>query len=252
MPLNLEGIGAVCLRSADALRVIRLAEISISTEEESQSSNAYPSGDVGKLGAVDTFSSTSTDTITLGIESFDDSDLDLVFGVKSAAIASITIPVYKIVTVPVNSPYTVTEADLTVNQEVEATLLGSAAPGNKFMSQQTTAPDAALEYQVTANTITFNSTEAGRSVAIYYRKSGAALTDARGGTLSATDTALGQIELFFRYKFTRSVKRQRWYPQIQKAGGATFEPGGDNISLDFTAQIPAGFNFTYLDWPVGA
>lgn len=250
MAVNFQGFGAFVLRQPGAgtlgntrLSVMRISEIAIAQEVTTEAAQAYPADTTGVLQDVDTISSNSTWTITTQRMSMDTTDLDLVFDQRLGTAASITYPVYKVVTVPGASTYTVTETGLTVDQIIEATVLSSVSPGNVQLTQSATTPSSG-QFQVTANTLTFHSAQASASVGIFYKTT--ASLAYRGGP--AEIASLGELELFFRYKFGRSATRYMWFPRVQKEGGVNFGSAVDQIEIAYRALLPSGWNLPYLEW----
>lgn len=238
MALNLEGIGGVFMRQSGKLRPLRISSAKVAQETEDAVAQAYPSSSPGALQTSDTLTTSSKWTITLESESIDTLDLDLVFNQGQADIASIAVPQYVVGTIPSASPYDVTVTGITTSDVPDVTVLSSTAPGNVVLT--------ASDYTVAANKITMAaSTYAGKAVGVYWLKTGS-LTKARGGPNVVS--APGNLEFFFRYKFTRTASRSLWFPEIAKSGGVSFEPGGDNISLEFTASVPSGWQLPFLEW----
>jgi len=249
--INFQGFGAFCIRRPGALGVggldvIRVAEITIAQEVTTETAQAYPSDTTGVLQNTDTVSSTSTWTITTQQQSIDTGDLDLIFDQKMSTAASITYPTYKVGTIPASpGPYTITETGLTADQVVEATILASTSPGNvKLVQIANSGTPTTGQFEVTSNTLTFHSDQAGLSVGYFYKAT--ASLAYRGGP--AAISALGEVELFFRYRFGRSATRYLWFPRIQKSGGFSFGSGVDQIETSYTALLPSGWNLPYLEW----
>ena len=254
MAVNWTGFGAFCLRRPGALGlgvldVVRISEVNIAQEETTETTQAYPESDVGILQDSDTISSTSTWTITLNSQSLDYGDLDLVFNQTKGTAASVSYPVYKTGTIPSTSTYTITEAGLTADQVMEATILDSTN-GNSRLTQIANAGVGSIatgQHAVGSAVITFHSGQAGQTVAYFYKKS--ASLAYRGGTNAIA--TLGEVELFFRMKSTRQATAKRtylWFPRIKKDGGVELGSATDTITLTYRALLPSGWNLPYMEW----
>jgi len=75
-----------------------------------------------------------------------------------------SVPEAIALTVPASSPYTVTVSGVTANHVASGRITTVGYEAN--LIQVSSAPDAALEFRLTTNTVTFNSTEAGRSASL--------------------------------------------------------------------------------------
>lgn len=245
MATNITGVGVITARSAGQLIPLRASKVSIAEEISSETVQGYPDGDVGILQVRDTKQLATTTTISLETGSYDEPLGDFLANQLTAIIATIPVPIVKVVTVPA-TPFAVTETGLTVDQLVDATILNDTSAGNIRMVQVTGATAIATNnYKVSANTITFHATDEGKKVLIYYQKTQTSLSS-RGGT-SAT-AGFTDLELFFKYKTTRNAAaRSRWYPKISPSQGFTFDPTGDSFTKEFIASLPSGWNHVYLD-----
>lgn len=251
MAINFQGFGAFCIRRPGALGlggldVVRVAEVNIAQEVTTETAQAYPSDTTGILQDTDTVSTVSTWTVTTQHQSLDTGDIDLIFNQKMGTAASVTYPVYKTGTIPASpGPYTITETGLTADQVVEATILASTSPGNVKLTQIANAGSPTTgQFEVTSNTLTFHADQAGLAVGYFYKTT--ASLSYRGGANAIAE--LGELELFFRYKFGRSATRYLWFPRIQKEGGVTFGSGVDQIEMAYRALLPSGWNLPYMEW----
>jgi hypothetical protein len=251
MAINVTGQGYFGKRQAGRFHPLALAQFSFASTEDIQKSYAFPECDIAPLQVADETTKQQEYQITANIQSLDELDIDeWVFGQKSATQSNITVPKITCVTVPLVSPYTATVTGLTVDQAIEATILTANAPGKVYLTQIASAGSPTDgQFDVTADTITFNAAQAGKTVAIWYFEEEASIT-AIGGTAGFVE--VGTFEMVGRLTTTRTNTQFLWMPRVRYNGGFTLDGSADNAERTMTALIDPdrGFTLPYLKWSV--
>jgi len=170
-------------------------------------------------------------------------DLSMVLDQKEAIVASIAVPTITKVLVPA-TPFEVTIASLTLNQDVVATILSDTAP--VYLKRVAIAPTAADEFQVTAGKLIFHSGAVGASVAVWYTKTESNLSMI-GGT--NPDSSYGEMSFSGILKGTRMRKRI-FIPRITRTGDKTLGVSGsvEAAELSYKCLTPAGWSKPYAIW----
>lgn len=216
--------------------------LSLSGESEQVDAQGVP-WTPGVLQVLASAQLSSTITASLSLQKVDVADLSLILNTKFETLTSFSYPEVTQVTVPSSSPYDVTITGLTADQTVVAAVSTAGAP--KFLTQIASAgTPAAGQYEVTSNTVSFHSGEAGALVTIKYMKTVSSATSLGGtGTSSAYDRMS-----FFGYILGTSFNAKIWIPQFTPSG--SFDLGligsaGDDITIEGTISTPSGWNRPY-------
>jgi len=216
------------------------ANLETTTEEIEASGFQF---DEGPIQVLDSAIIKETTTLNLTQESLDKLDLSMVLDQKEATVASIAVPTITKVLVPA-TPFEVTIAALTLNQDVVATILSDTAP--VYLKRVAIAPAAADEFQVTAGKLIFHSGAVGASVAVWYTKTETALPMI-GGT--NPDSSYGEMSFSGILKGTRMRKRI-FIPRITRTGDKTLGVSGsvEAAELSYKCLAPAGWSKPYAIW----
>jgi len=231
----------VIYSAAGDLLWIQPASMSIAGESETANALGVPFA----AGPVQTLASaqiSSTITATINLQKLGPTDLSLILNTKLATQTSFTLPEAIQVTVP-GTPFSVTVTGLTADQTVRAAV---TTPGfEASLTQVIDAPNAALEFRVTSNTITFNSTEEGRQVTLLYDRTISTASVLGGASASAE---YGTISFFGRLLGT-ARNGHIWIRQFTPSG--QFDLGlignaGNDVAVTGTISTPSGWNRPYL------
>lgn len=185
--------------------------------------------------------------LTTTQQSIDELDLQFLLNQQEGTISSISLPFTKKVTVPSSSPYTVTETGLTVDQDVVATVLSDTTP--KFLKRIASAGTvAANEFEVTADTLTFHSGQAGATVVINYMKSQSNLP-VIGGTNAANPFDTNDMSLTGLIKGTRTTKRF-YAPRVKRTGERSIAVSNQiqDASFQYKMLTPSGWSVPFAIW----
>jgi len=238
-------LGQMVARTSGANSVLHVfkpvsANLETTTEEIEASGFQF---DEGPIQVLDSAIIKETTTLNLTQESLDQLDLSMVLDQKEAVVASIAVPTITKVLVPA-TPFEVTIASLTLNQDVVATILSDTAP--VYLKRVAIAPTAADEFQVTAGKLIFHSGAVGASVAVWYTKTESNLSMI-GGT--NPDSSYGEMSFSGILKGTRMRKRI-FIPRITRTGDKTLGVSGsvEAAELSYKCLTPAGWSKPYATW----
>ena len=249
MPSNISGAGYFFKRVAGELHPMYLGSFSLAEEKETQDAEGYPVNDIAPLQILDTVDVRSTWTLTCSLQSVDNLDInEWIFGQRPGTISSISIPQTGAGTVPASSPYTLTVTGLTVDQAVDVTVLNDVDPGKTYLTQIASAgTPSSGEFEVTANTMTFHSSAAGKAVVYYYMHTVTNLVSVGG---SNTLDPVEEFEMIGKYKTTRTGVRNIWLPRCKFNAGVTFDPQADSFERELKVLVPTalGWKVPYLEW----
>lgn len=151
----------------DILYIGRWSAFSFGKEVEFKEAKAWPF-EGGSQQIIDSEVGSTTYTLKLTTQSVNKLDLSHLLDVKMGTSTSVNFPVSAQATIPSATPFELTVAGLTADQEVQVMLIDDIAP--KFMSQVTVAPTATGTYQVTSGKIVFDEDDAGKVVVYRYSK----------------------------------------------------------------------------------
>lgn len=244
MANNINGFGKLGFREAGGIwRPLRADNFTIGSEKESEQVLSYPANECGPLVAVDTKAGATTWTVGVSINSIDSSDMELLFDEKFATTASISLPTVDVYTVPAAGPYTVTATGIDGATNVSVTLLNDSAASVPL----TAGTVSATGYTIAGDVLTFDASNAGKSVSVYRRVTQTNVL-AMGG--SNTAAPLGELELFGVACTTRNPSSpfKIWLPRLKVNAGVNFDAGADTFELTYDALVPAGFNQPYVIW----
>ena len=250
MVANKTGAGFAFMRdeAKREFRPLALLNLSGSEDQTTEVSQGYPLFSVGTLQDYASVITASSWVFEAEIEFLSGTDIAPFFWGQAEATGNITAPFTASYTVPAVGPYTLNIPGLTVDQVIEATFLTSAAPAQEFLTQIASAGTPAEgQFEVTADTVTFHSSAAGKTVAIYYQKEYTGVAQV-GGVNAANPYE--NFEICMKYGFTTSGTRMLWLPKCTfNSGGSAPIGGTDSITREIKALIPTelGWNFPYLD-----
>ncbi|HEY9618199.1 MAG TPA: hypothetical protein V6C64_15235 [Microcoleaceae cyanobacterium] len=231
----------------NVVHVGKLSKFSYSRKGTKLQAQGFPI-DPGPIQVLDSEVTKEEWALKISQESFDELDLQFVLDQQESTIATIQLPGETTkVTVPATAPYTVTVTGLIANQDVKATVVSDTDP--RYLTQVNSAPDAAKEFQITANTVTFNSTEAGETVALYYLET---KEDIEIIGADAAPATYGVCAFKGIIKGTRTQKHV-WFPRVRYT--RDFEQGfGDKseVSMEFDILTPSAWNVPYAFWDYAA
>jgi len=250
MALTVTGFGAFYLRDKtnDELTPLRPNVFSIAQEITTETILAYPDSGVNTLQTLETITTETTYTLNVETGSFQDATFPLIFNQRASTQSNVVTLVQKVVTVPSGSPYTVTESGLTVDQDVTAVLLSTSSPGDVYLDQSPSVdtPDPG-EFEVTANTLTFNAAQAGASVSIAYEKTESSLSIIGGP--APLDPFIDGLEFFGKAKVKASTSVWNfWTRNLSKSEGIEFGTDVDNLPLSFSMGTYSGWNTPFMLW----
>lgn len=243
MAVTLSGFGQFFFRDStnEEIQPFRPNAFTLSKEVESEDILYYPNSGINTLQTLTTI--TTSTTWNLSVESgwLSDQTLPFIFDQRLTAAASTGIVKSQVSTIPATSPYTVTITGLTLDQtDVRCTLISNTL-GDTYMTRVANTPGAAAsgQFDVSVDTVTFDSTDAGKTVLITYDDSESVETI--GG--EATAAPIGTIEFVGKLKssvstFTWGI----WLKEIKLAEGLEFGSANDNTTFNFVASTPSDWN----------
>lgn len=249
MAMNISAVGYICTRSNGILYPMLASAFELTEEVEEKTSEGFPSNDLGILQTTDTVIMKSNWKVKLGLQSFDEMDISRqIYNNGVGTIASIKVPQIASAVIPSTGPYTVAVTGLTLDQQVDVTLLRDQDPGKLYLTQVPSAgTPASGEYEVGANTITFHADQAGGSIVYYYEKTLTSLAGIGGTNAYAP---VEEVEILAKYKTTRTGVRNIWLPRCRTISGGNFSVTADSVEREFRASVPLGLGFKvpYFDW----
>ncbi|MEM9452369.1 MAG: hypothetical protein AAGA75_28140, partial [Cyanobacteria bacterium P01_E01_bin.6] len=146
----------------------------------------------------------------------------------------------------INASNVVTVTGLTADQKV---IVNVTTEGQQqYLTQVTDTPDAAGEYQVTNNTITFNTGDFADGVQV----TGVYFANVTTGNIiggNSPGTAYGNVQFFGKLLNTQYTNPVQMYVK-QLSIDTTFDLGligsaGDDVEIPITLTTPSGWNRPY-------
>lgn len=250
MALTVQGFGAFYLRdkTSGELTPLRPNAFTITQDITTETILAYPDSGTNTLQTLESITTESTYTLAVETGSFQDMTFPLIFNQRAAVTSNVVTMVQAVVAVPAVSTFTVTVTGLTEDQDVQATLLRTASPGDAYLSQIDAADVGTIvagQFAVTANTLTFHSSAASASVSIAYEKTEASLSIIGGP--AAVDPFIDGLEFFGKARVKASASTWNfWTRNLSKTEGVSFGSDVDNLPLTFSMGTYTGWNTPFL------
>jgi hypothetical protein len=243
MATNFKGLGRLGFRetATGIWRPIRSDSFTLNSEFDTDLVESFPADDCGALVAVDSKEGAEVFTATVGINSIDDTDLEILFNQKFAVNASIDLPNVTVHVIPAGGVVNV--AGLTATSICSATILNDTAAAVQLTKGGTAS---VTQFAAGANTATFDSSFVGKTVSIF-RMLNQTNVSMIGGT--NVDAKLGELELFGIGCHTRSTTPFKiWLPRLKRSNGLAFESGADTFETEYNVLTKAGFSKPYAMW----
>jgi hypothetical protein len=243
MASNVRGYGKLCFREADTglLRPLRADSFELTSEQETELVESFPANDCGPLVAVDSKQGPEQWSLSLGLNSIDNTDLEILFDQKFGVAPTILVPSVNVY--PVGAGGTVSIAALAVGDTVSATVMDDNGPAVQLKPGATSS---ATDFVVAAGSLTLDAAYIGKSVSVYLLKSQVNLKLIGG---SNPNSQLGELELIGVGCTTRStVPFKIWLPRLKRSGGVNFGSGADSFELTYDVLTKSGFNKPYAIW----
>lgn len=233
-------IGIRTINNPKTMYAPRANTFKITLESTQEEAKAFPFGTCGTRTIVDKITTEETWKLMLGIESFDPEDLSFLMN-EQIATGNLTIPEVINTTIPSAAPFTVTNADLIVDQVVAATVLDSLQT-SRYLTQMpnATATLAAGQFKVGAGVITFASAQAGLPVNYMYDKN---LTNTRSIGSTTNPQAWGDVSFSGIVCGDRFTKPFRIFVPSMYATPKLDLSFGDKttVEIEFTMKTLAGY-----------
>jgi hypothetical protein len=250
MALTISGFGSFLFRDAtnNEITAMRPNAFTLSREVTSEDILYYPNSGVNTLQTLTTV--TTETTWTLSVESgwFSDQMLPFLFDQRFESATSRTVLKSQVSTIP-TTPFQVTISGLTADQtNVRCTLIDNVN-GDTYMTRVATATGAGAtgEFDVASDTITFDTSDAGKSVLITYEV--AESVAGIGG--AATIAPLGTIEFAGKVKASNSTTTYGiWLKEVTLSEGLEFGSDVDNLTYQFTAATPTDWQLPFFLYPL--
>lgn len=242
MATNIRGFGRLGFREtvSGLWRPIRSDTFAIASEQETELVESFPADDCGPLVAVDSKAGTESWKATVGLNSLDTTDLEILFNQKFAVSPSIDLPNVSVHVIPAGGVVTV--AGLTAGSVCAATILNDSAAS----VQLTKGAASATQFTAGAGQATFDASFAGKSVSIFRMAAQTSVSMIGGAN---ADAPLGELELFGVGCSTRSTTPFKiWIPRMKRNDGVSFESGSDSFETNYNMLVKAGFNKPYAIW----
>jgi hypothetical protein len=235
-------VARTSIANGGLLHIFKPVSAQFDTKTDDIEASGFPF-DESSIQILDSATIKETTTLTLSQESIDELDLQMILDQREATNTTIALPTITKVTVP-TTPFEVTIASLTLNQDVVATVLSDTEP--VYLKRVTTAPAAAGEFQVTAGKLTFHSSAVGLSVVVWYTKTETALP-LIGGT--NPDSSYGEMSFSGILKGTRQRKRI-YLPRITRTGDRKLGVSAkvETAELQYKCLTPSGWSKPYAIW----
>jgi hypothetical protein len=214
------------------LHIFKPVSATLETKTEEIEATGYPFEE-SVIQTLDSAIVKETTTLTLSQESVDDLDLQMILDRQKGEV-----------TVPTTTPFEVTIAGLTANQDVVASVLSDTTP--EYLKRVTAAPANADEFQVVANKLIFHSGAAGLTVVGWKTKTETAIP-----MIGATnpDSSYGELSFSGIIKGTRS--RQRIYiPRMKRTGDKKLGVSAkvEAAEMVYKCLTPSGWTDSYAMW----
>jgi hypothetical protein len=218
------------------LRLGRPAKMDLQIDAKIREVKGYPyNNPTGRLQVVDAEIEEETYNCILDTQSFDKHELSRVFDQRIRVSSSITLPCSMIGQIPTTAPYEIDVPGLLEDQQVGC-FIELPIDNPKLLRQTTVVNPPTGTYKVSANTITFNATEAGSSVVYQYFRT---YTDIE--TMGAeAGKALGELQFFGRLIGPRFKIGAFFYiPRLVRASGATL--GKEDAKMTYKCILKPPF-----------
>jgi hypothetical protein len=250
MAITVSGFGSFVFRDTtnDEVTAMRPNAFTLSRDVTSEDILFYPNSGVNTLQTLTTI--TTETSWTLSVESgwFSDQMIPFLFDQRAEAATTRTLLKSQVSTIPA-TPHEVTITGLTADQDTVHCTLIDNSNGDTYMTRVATATGAGAtgEFDVSADTITFDASDEGKSVLITYEI--AESVAGYGG--AATASPLGTIEFAGKFKASNSATTYGiWLPSITLAAGLEFGSGVDNLTYEFSVGTPANYNSPFYIYPL--
>ena len=230
----------------------RGSAINATSEKDTEDILYFPDGDAGTLTILETVENSETWTLTGTTGSVQELSLEWIFGEQwNTDPGSMTVIEHLSGTVPA-APHEITVTGATADQEAYLVLTSTAAGGggDKPMTRVATATgaDATGEFDVSSDTITFDSSDEGKTYSgiIKLTKTPA---KAMGGTLASNP--VGTLSFYGVMRPSTSPVSSTintWWGSLSSSDGVEFASDGDSVELALTAATPTTWTKPYLHW----
>jgi len=189
----------------------------------------------GVLTNVDTYISTSTTTVDMGVQSIDWITLQWLIGEFAQTAASLILPIVKTVTVPA-TPFTITDSDLTgaAVADVQVTFIDDDVSNVVFLEVKTGSTTTFDEVQLTSGTLVFNSAAVGRDAKYLVRKTYSGIPTLGYG---ASAQVVDNLEFNGIIVGTRAKSVAVSIPKLSRNGTFAVNPGQADQTITFTANV---------------
>lgn len=250
MPNNITGVGAVFQRDGNTLNVVRASNFTASEEKQFDEVKGYPLFDCGPKSDVDIAEKESSMKVTVGSSSLDEQAISfLLFNNKIQTTNSILLPEYKRGVIAAGA---VADADLTLDQNVQVTIVSDTTPGNTPLTRQaaSVATITPTTFEVSAGALNFDTAHNGKTIAYRYLKQ---YTNIK--TIGGADyDPYKQIEIAGKICGTRFNAMKIWFPSCTSLSGMNLDPSADNFDREYKALVPTelGFVVPYIVWGFAA
>ena len=245
MPNNIKGVGAVFQRDGETLNVIRASTFSATEDKQFDEVKAYPVFDCGVMSDVDIAEKESSMTVTVGSSSLDEQAISfLLFNNKFKTTNSIFLPEYKRGVI-LNGA--IADADLSVDQNVQVTVVQDVTPGNIPLTRQAVGTGVtATAFEVNLGQLEFDSSLEGKTVAYRYAKEYTNIRTIGGEYYDP----YSNVEIAGKICGTRFNPMKIWFPSCTSLSGMSLDPSADNFDREYKALVPTelGFVVPYITW----
>lgn len=232
--MAIKGYGNLVMERAEdgSLFVDRLSQLQFSVDVQNRDVDGYPFDNPdGLLQIVDSFITRETFDVQVTTGSFDKLVMQRVFD-QLAQSSNVTLPHSEKKVVGV-SPAEISITGLVADQQVGVFIESDTNP--IALTQTTSAPATANEFQVATDKIVFEASRAGASVIVNYHKAYTAIE-----SLGVTNNPVGEIGFAGRLIGPRFAVGPLFYiPKMSRISG--FQFGGENSQITYRATAKAGF-----------
>lgn len=231
--MAIKGYGNMVMFDQDGkLYVGRPSQIQFQVDVQNRDVDGYPyENPDGVMQIVDSFINRETFNCQVSTASFDKTEMARVFD-QDIVKRNVLLPHSEKKTISA-SPAQIAVTGLAANQEVGVFLPSDTEP--KSLTQSTSTPASADEFQVTSNTIVFDDANAGKEAIINYFKS---YTNVE--TIGVESSPIGDVGFAGRLIGPRFTTGPLFYiPRMSRISGFTF--GGDTAQISYRAVLQTGF-----------
>lgn len=253
MATTLRTYGKLTLWDATAKKLYNFRGnlLGMSSERDTEDILYFPDATENTLQTLETITNSTTWTLTGSSGSIQEDTFELIFNQQwyTAADTAMLLPKHITGTVPA-APHTVTVSGLTEDQEVYLTFTSTATGGGGDVQGErvaaATGAAATGEFDVTANTLTFDSVDEGKTYVAAYLES-TTPTKVIGGTSAANP--VGTLSFFGVLKPSASAAAKNIYiPALSFSEGVEFSSDADNLELTMTMATPSGWGMPLAIW----